>query len=356
MFHVVFIVFLFTRILANFSFLSIADWGGVPHWPFYTKPQKANASGMDRIAGDLGAKLVLAAGDNFYYSGVAFTSARIRLERTWKKVYLHDDFPYLSDTHWYVVAGNHDHRGNVEAQISLSEKEPQWHFPKLYYTFSKKFKSNGEELTVQFVMIDTVVLRGLSEHDHEENIFRKAMGPEDESEAEKHMDWILETLATSKAEYLFVVGHYPIYSPCNHGSNEELIRDLKPILEQFQVTAYIAGHDHCASYTDEGKGPVYVMNGMGVTCCYHAINKDTIPEGAMKWHMSQGVKHEYDHPKSGFMSYTLSSDGAIIRFHDHRGHIMESFKNVKRRPPDLLKSSTMFGVAKDFLRKLWYNF
>ena len=37
---------------------------------------------------------------------------------------------------WVTMAGNHDHDGNVDAQIEFSLTEPLWYFPSLYYTFT----------------------------------------------------------------------------------------------------------------------------------------------------------------------------------------------------------------------------
>jgi len=35
----------------------------------------------------------------------------------------------------------------------------------------------------------------------------------------------------SKADYLFVAGHYPVYSACSHGNTDYLVDNLKPLLE-----------------------------------------------------------------------------------------------------------------------------
>lgn len=46
-----------------------------------------------------------------------------------------------------------------------------------------------------------------------------------------------------RADYLFVVGHYPIHS-LSLQKLKCLNERLDPLLRKHHVTAYIAGHDH----------------------------------------------------------------------------------------------------------------
>lgn len=47
-----------------------------------------------------------------------------------------------------------------------------------------------------------------------------------------------------RANYLFVAGHYPIYSVSEHGSFKCLESKLDPLLRKYNVNAYLSGHDH----------------------------------------------------------------------------------------------------------------
>ena len=64
----------------------------------------------------------------------------------------------------------------------------------------------GTATTVQLVMIDTVILAGLTHP-----LFRNLppTGPASSSQAETEWQWIEETLVTSKADWIIMGGHYP---------------------------------------------------------------------------------------------------------------------------------------------------
>lgn len=111
--------------------------------------------------------------------------------------------------------GNHDHLGNVTAQIEYSKISERWSFPTEYYTFTE---TGGDGSTVQFVMIDTVILGGGSEvlHPVTDEIVRELHGnelpgPSDQAKADAQLAWIASTIASSTADYLLVAGHYPVY-------------------------------------------------------------------------------------------------------------------------------------------------
>ena len=59
--------------------------------------------------------------------------------------------------------------------------------------------------------------------------------------------WLESTLAQSKASGKVVFGHHPLYSTGAHGQDADLRalrKQLDPILRQYRVDAYLAGHEH----------------------------------------------------------------------------------------------------------------
>ncbi len=83
-------------------------------------------------------------------------------------------------------------------------------------------------------------------------------------------------MSASTADYLVVVGHYPVWSVCEHGPTTLLVDRLKPLLEQYKATTYLAGHDHCAEYINEGTGVQY--HGIGAS---HGCDASTAHTGSV---------------------------------------------------------------------------
>ena len=75
----------------------------------------------------------LSTGDNFYESGVKDVDDP-RFQETFENVFTAESLM----TPWYFCAGNHDHHGDVRAQLMYSYRSERWKFPDYYYTTSWK--------------------------------------------------------------------------------------------------------------------------------------------------------------------------------------------------------------------------
>ena len=103
---------------------------------------------MDKVALAINSTSVFALGDNFYYNGIPTDENDARFNQTFDTVYTGDNL----QTPWYVIAGNHDHEGNVTAQIAYTNHSTRWTFPSEFYTQS--FNST-DGVTMDIVFIDT---------------------------------------------------------------------------------------------------------------------------------------------------------------------------------------------------------
>lgn len=175
---------------------------------------------------------------------------------------------------WYMIGGNHDHLGNIQAQIEYTKYSTKWTFPNYFYKASYAFGAKNTK--VDLIFIDTVVLCGQSIDVEGRSVFHWMTAllltpkkPEKKFEklAKEQWEWIEEQLKTSTAEYLFVVGHYPVYSIA-HSPLKCLESKLDPMMRQYNVSAYIAGHEHSLQYfldkgDKSGTEMRYIISGAG---------------------------------------------------------------------------------------------
>jgi tartrate-resistant acid phosphatase type 5 len=228
---------------SDLSFLVMGDWGGKPHDPFITAPEVNTARSMNEVARNYSAKFALALGDNFYESGVRSVTDH-RFQSTFEDCFAGDALSAHNKFVFHVTAGNHDHRGNVDAQIEYSGQSKRWSFPDLWYTFTETAPDGA---TVQIVMIDTVVLAGNSQWNDEDVdpiLGSQLPGPVNFTAAKAQLDLIETTLANSAADFLIVAGHYPVFYVAEHGPTNALQPDRFPYLRQHNVSAYLNGHEH----------------------------------------------------------------------------------------------------------------
>lgn len=335
----------------------LGDWGGMPVPPFTLPGQVAAAAGMGVVAEKLQAKAVLALGDNFYTQGIRGDDVTDRFEHTFEDVYTAKS---LVDIPWYVLAGNHDHYGNVSAELAYTAESERWNFPDYYHSTS--FSTAGDsatgegKVTVDVVMIDTIDLSGISTvMDEEDPRYFDPLPPRMRSEAATQWDWIEQQLAASTAMYLVVAGHFPVYSVCEHGNTQNLIDNLKPLLFKYGATAYLSGHDHCMSSVWESNsadsapkdlepgaysstGVQYMVSGMGDTCCYKSSNKDSIPEGTLEWYIALDTREKGT--SGGFSSITATAEGLTSVYYDQDGKVLYTAPTLPPRTPTTAKRAS----------------
>ena len=132
--------------------------GGSPNSPYTTKDEVDSSKIMGQIGSTYAVDAVLGLGDNFYDSGVK-NEYDPRFKETFEDVFT---APSIANIPYWMVAGNHDHRGNVSGEIHYSNHSQRWNFPDFYYNTIFKIPGSTEK-TLELVMIDTVDLCGISD-------------------------------------------------------------------------------------------------------------------------------------------------------------------------------------------------
>jgi acid phosphatase/tartrate-resistant acid phosphatase type 5 len=90
---------------------------------------------------------------------------------------------------------------------------------------------------VDIVYIDTISLTGVI--DTVQNVTSELLANATVVD-EEQLVWIENTLKESTADYIFVVGHYPILSACSSGGTPALLSALHPLFVKYGAH-YFAG-------------------------------------------------------------------------------------------------------------------
>jgi len=286
----------------------------------------------------------LSLGDNFYKHGVeSVQSARFR--ETWANVYSASVF----DSPWLICAGNHDYRGNIEAQIAYTFVDPtaRWTFPARQHVHRAEFRSpsSGSPVTVDIVILDTVALSGsfVADDEEEEDPMMAENDPsEPDTDADggggdADWDWVEDTLAASNATWLIVAGHYPVYSIGGHGPTESLANHLLPIMESFGVAMYISGHDHSAQFL-RTKELDFVVSGGGREVQDDTKNFNKVPERSVMFHWGGDPDASKDEPQGVFASMKVIDDETMeTTFVDHTGLARRTIATINPRTTTILE-------------------
>ncbi len=224
----------------DLPFIVLGDWGREG-----AHEQRAVGVTMGRAASASGSRFTLNVGDNFYEDGVSGIDDP-QWADSFERIY---DDPALS-TPWYSILGNHDYRGNIDAQLRY-RGSARWHMPARYYARTETLPDGTR---VDFFHIDTspFVLS-----------YRGTKVRIDGEDIAAQLRWLEHALAASTATWRIVVGHHPVYTTTG-GKHDtpELIMHVQPLLARYNVQMYFGGHVHNLQETDVDSVR-YVTSGAG---------------------------------------------------------------------------------------------
>lgn len=243
LFSYIIFVLLIPEVSSQTFFMVIGDWGRNGEYN-----QREVAEQMARWSEQNKAEFIISTGDNFYPKGVTSTS-----DTLWFTSYENVYTSAFLQIPWYVVAGNHDHHGNVWAQIDYSSISKRWKMPAKYYSFVKDIEGGTNAL---FVFLDTDPLI---------MYFKMSMSPDTQmvKEFTNQMKWLDSVLANTNTTWKFVTGHHPVYSGGSHGGELTLSLDFVPLFIKYNVNAYFCGHEHDMQHLSDGSVTQYFVSGAG---------------------------------------------------------------------------------------------
>ena len=259
--------------------------------------QLAVAKAMATFAKSLDVPLdaVLALGDNFY--------KRItpdRFDNHFEKLYSTDGL----DCPFYACAGNHDYgtakydhqEGKLQLQLDYAKNNPQsrWKMPAKWYTV--------ELPSVGAPLVKIIVLDG--------NYWEGALTPQEKLSQRRFLE--AELAKPSRARWLWVVNHFPIFSECaDRGDNRRLIQDWGKLIQAHPVSLCLAGHDHTMQHLRaEGYSTSFLVSGAG---------------GASLYDVRPSKRGFVDNHQLGFTHIHVLPEELRVQFIDAGGNCMHRF-------------------------------
>jgi tartrate-resistant acid phosphatase type 5 len=265
----------------SLPYVVIGDWGRNG-----ADDQREVGLQLGRTAEKIGSHFTISVGDNFYEDGVAGVD-----DPQWRSSF--EDIyaaPSLMKP-WNIILGNHDYRGNVEAQFAYAAVSPRWRLPSRYY---RKTEALGGGVSADYFYLDTSPFV---------TAYRNSKVKIDDQQTAPQLAWLDEELGRSRAAWKIVIGHHPVYTVTGNEQNTgELIAQLKPILDRHRVHVYVNGHIHNQQHLTVD-GVHYITTGAG---------SQTLP-------VPPPGSGQFTSDSHGFMTVEHSADAFRFAFLDEAG-------------------------------------
>lgn len=227
-----------------FYFYAFGDWGRNGKYG-----QQELARTMAEAAKQVRPEFIISTGDNFYPDGVESIH-----DPQWKLSYenVYTDESLKCD--WYVVPGNHDYRGSIQAEINYTSVSDRWNMPARYF---HKDVTTEHGTLIRFLFIDTNPL-------NDEYYYKNNLQNIVDQDTTKQLLWI-DSMLVGNFDWKIVVGHHPLYTGGRRRNQQNYVRShLEPIFDKHQVDLYLAGHDHDLQHIKpEGHPTHYIISGAG---------------------------------------------------------------------------------------------
>ena len=223
------------------NFLVVGDWGREG-----AEKQREVGAQMGRSAEATRSRFVISVGDNFYENGVTGL-ADPQWRDSFEAIYA---APSLQIP-WHVILGNHDYRGNVQAQLDYTRHSRRWRMPARHF---QRRETLPDGTTADLFFLDTSPFL-------EKYRFTKVNILGQDTDAQ--LAWLDAALARSTAAWKIVIGHHPVRTVLRqHRDTKELVTRLQPLLVKHRVPVYLNGHDHNLQLRRDA-GTAFITSGAG---------------------------------------------------------------------------------------------
>lgn len=261
--------------------------------------QQELANQMQLMTKVIEPEFILTTGDNFYPNGVASTQDPYWIS-SFENVYR----GFGLFVPWYAILGNHDYRGNYQAEIDYTTVSQRWNMPAQYYVQEK----SEDDVSVKFVFIDT---SPFEDGYYEEEKYRAVW----KQDSTKQLLWMDSVLADHSADWKIVIGHHPLYSGGKRVEETQDVRGhLEKVLKKHQVDVYFAGHEHDLQHI---KNPEYqthhIISGAG---------SEVRPTALMEYSL-------FAESVQGFVAASATSKQLLLQFINYKGEVIYKYRIEK---------------------------
>jgi 3',5'-cyclic AMP phosphodiesterase CpdA len=273
-----------------FRSLIFGDWGRMG-----IEPQQQTAEYMAAYASKYPLDFIVSVGDNFYDNGVTGVDD-LHWTHSFENVY-RDSSLFAP---WYVILGNHDYRGSIEAQMAYrSPNSDRWKMPAKNYV--KTWTRDGIKLAMVF--IDT---SPTEDQYYDEEKYRRVWS--EDSAAQKA--WFRTVMDTLKADYRVVVGHHPLYSGGKRmgAKTQSHLDHWGPLFAKYRVRTYLCGHEHDLQHITATLSGGHILDHVVTGAGSEIRETGEIQEGAYEGDQAKTV---FSLSANGFMTLDVHRDAAV---------------------------------------------
>ncbi len=277
------------------SVFVIGDWGRKGE--FY---QQKLANTMGKVAERIEPEFIISTGDNLYPNGVASVQ-----DPQWMSSFENVYSSFALNCPWYVVLGNHDYRGNIQAEIEYTNISRRWEMPSHYFSKEIELEDGSRAL---FVYLDT---NPLNDEYYEEEKYKDKVASQDTT---KQLQWLDQTLANSTADWKIVTGHHPMYTGGKRADEPNYIKNhLDHIFAKHQVDLYLAGHEHDLQLIKPEGHTYHIVSGAGSEIRTTGRMEHTV--------FAESIQ--------GFAMLEMKKEAIMLSFINHKGE--KNFSQIIRK-------------------------
>jgi tartrate-resistant acid phosphatase type 5 len=288
---------------AGAELLMIGDWG---YEDANAQSQVAAAMSGYTKTHALRCQALTLLGDN-WYGPLPGGAQSTRWQTQFEEMYPASVF----DCPTYAILGNHDYQNmpvsKVDAELEYARtarpggKPTRFTMPSRWYRF--EFPANDPLIT--FIALDSNMPK------EKTNDVDFTLGEQDATEQLRWLEGELKKPRTTP--FLIVMGHHPVYSDGPHGDHPVLIRDWDPIFRKYNVSAYLAGHDHDLQHLEFAGHPTsFFLSGGGGADLY-------------KLKIDSSKRGPYAQKVYGFSHLSATEKQLTFRHLDPSGRLLHAF-------------------------------